>query len=348
MATPPDLPQPHDSFFKETFGRPEVAADFLQNYLPASVVALLQLDRLELQRETFIDPDLQEHFSDLLYHAPLRDGEQANVYILFEHKSYPDRLVAFQLLRYMVRIWERALRQDSSLPLAPIIPVVVYHGRTPWRIEANFSALYIGLDELRRYWPVFEFQLTDLSSYSDEQLRGNVTLKATTLLLKHIADPRLRTQIPRFVSFLSDLMNQETGLEYLQTFLRYMTSASESITEIEVRQMVDSILSTRGSAIMATIAQKWLEQGIEKGREEGLEQGIEQGIEQGAQALRGSILAVLRVRFALSDEDLAPVAHQLGRVTDLKELEVLHLNALQAATLADFARRLQARPAPPA
>jgi predicted transposase/invertase (TIGR01784 family) len=106
MTTPPDLPQPHDSFFKETFGRPEVAADFLQNYLPASVAALLQLDRLTPQRETFIDPDLQEHFSDLLYQAPLRDGEQANVYILFEHKSYPDRLVAFQLLRYMVRIWE--------------------------------------------------------------------------------------------------------------------------------------------------------------------------------------------------------------------------------------------------
>ena len=46
-----------------------------------------------------------------------------SVYILFEHKSYADRLTSFQLLRYLVRIWERMLRQGE--PLAPVIPLVL-------------------------------------------------------------------------------------------------------------------------------------------------------------------------------------------------------------------------------
>ncbi|HUM71800.1 MAG TPA: Rpn family recombination-promoting nuclease/putative transposase, partial [Chloroflexota bacterium] len=67
----PDLTNPHDRFFKETFGRIEVARDFFAHYLPETVTAVLDLDTLELQSGNFIDPDLQEqwrtaaNFSDL-------------------------------------------------------------------------------------------------------------------------------------------------------------------------------------------------------------------------------------------------------------------------------------------
>ena len=42
---------------------------------------------------------MQQHQADLLYQVRLHDGQIAYVYFLFEHKSYPDRLVALQLLR---------------------------------------------------------------------------------------------------------------------------------------------------------------------------------------------------------------------------------------------------------
>ena len=49
MTTSPA--NPHDRFFKETFGRPQMTRDFLRSYLPADVVALLDLDTLELEKE---------------------------------------------------------------------------------------------------------------------------------------------------------------------------------------------------------------------------------------------------------------------------------------------------------
>jgi hypothetical protein len=47
-----EIKSPHDSFCKEIMSRLEVAADFMANYLPPDVVALLDLsgDEVYLQR----------------------------------------------------------------------------------------------------------------------------------------------------------------------------------------------------------------------------------------------------------------------------------------------------------
>lgn len=42
-----NLKNPHDLFFKGTFGNVEVAGDFLTNYLPKSVVKHIDIETLE-------------------------------------------------------------------------------------------------------------------------------------------------------------------------------------------------------------------------------------------------------------------------------------------------------------
>jgi predicted transposase/invertase (TIGR01784 family) len=182
------MPEPllhsHDRFFKEVFSRQETARNFLEHYLPPQVAALLDFSTLQVSKDTFIDTELQEHFSDLLYQVSRYDGQGTNVYILFEHKSYPDSQIAFQLLRYMVRIWEQALKQDQ--PLQPIVPLVIYHGRSRWNIPLEFSALFDLPEELRPYLPEYQYQLYDLTAYGEEEIKGEITLRVTLLLLKYI------------------------------------------------------------------------------------------------------------------------------------------------------------------
>ena len=55
-----DLTNPHDRFFKEPFSHIEVARDLLANYLPPEVTAVLSLDTLEAQSDSFVDADLQD------------------------------------------------------------------------------------------------------------------------------------------------------------------------------------------------------------------------------------------------------------------------------------------------
>jgi len=136
------LSNPHDKFFKETFSRPEVIRSFLEEYLPDAVSAVLNLDLLELQKDSFITAELQEYFSDLLYRCPLREeGTDIFVYLLLEHKSTPERLTPLQLLEYMVRIWLQLTRQGVR-QLPEIVPIVVYHGQSRWRVAQDFAELF--------------------------------------------------------------------------------------------------------------------------------------------------------------------------------------------------------------
>jgi predicted transposase/invertase (TIGR01784 family) len=95
---------PHDQFFKELMTQPGVACAFLRERLPESMTALFKDSEPRLESGSFVDPDLRGQHSDLLFSVDLKNGSPALVYILFEHKSYPDAMVAFQLLRYVIAI----------------------------------------------------------------------------------------------------------------------------------------------------------------------------------------------------------------------------------------------------
>jgi predicted transposase/invertase (TIGR01784 family) len=177
---------PHDWFFKETFTRVEVARDFVEHYLPPEIAGLLDPPTLLISKDTFVDEELGERFSDLLYQVELKGKGKVFVYLLFEHKSFQDPEVALYLLLLMVRIWIHYRKQGNKGPLPPILPLVVYHGERQWKVSPNFQVLVDLPEAMGRYVPKFEYLIWDLSQYSDEEIRGGVVLLVTFLLMKHI------------------------------------------------------------------------------------------------------------------------------------------------------------------
>ena len=268
-----DLTNPHDKFFKETFTRIEVARDFFTNYLPQPVVQTLALDTLTLQSGSFIDNELQEQFADLLYQVQVHDAEgvaeeTVHLYLLLEHKSYPDPLTRFQLLRYMMRIWERDVQAGD--PLRPIVPVVIYHGREQWRVSTEFSSLFTGPEALRPYWPQFRHELQDLSTLSDEEVRGTVHLQIGLLVLKYIFDPALQGRFGDIVSLFKELSEAGSALEYLYTVLYYIGNASKHLAAEDMVTIIQQVLAEEGNEIMQTVADYWIEQGIKQGEGEAI------------------------------------------------------------------------------
>ena len=134
-----ELNNPHDRFFKAVFGRTEVAAEFLEQYLPADVAATVDWVTLRPEKEAFLDPQLTQHPADLLYAVTLHGGEAGYVYVLFEHKNTVEARINLDLLRYRVRIWEQWLNAGHSGLLPVIVPVVVYHGAATWRVSRQFA-----------------------------------------------------------------------------------------------------------------------------------------------------------------------------------------------------------------
>ena len=258
---------PHDKFFRETFARIEIARDFLREYLPPDVAADLQLDTLELQSDSFVDEDLRAHQTDMLYQTQLADGSEAYVYLLFEHKSYPDPGVALQLLRYMVRIWTRQ-REDGEV-LRPIIPILIYHGERRWQISADFQSLIPHLpDSLRPYVPQFNYQLRDFSYRSELELRGDVWLMTVLLVLRAILSPTINNQLPQLIAVMMRLLEKRNGVDFVYTILYYLSVGTDKVSRTDLRKALDDYVP-QGEKLMATLAQQWIEEGRIEGEIKG-------------------------------------------------------------------------------
>ncbi len=268
------LSSPHDRFFKAVFGRTEVAAEFLARYLPPAVATALDWGTLRAAKDSFLDPDLAQHPTDLLYEVDLHGGGTGYVQVLFEHKSYVESRIGLDLLRYRVRIWEQWLNAGHTGRLPVIIPVVVYHGAKAWRVSRRFADDVAEAPALRECIPDCVYYLIDLSRYRDEELRGAVMLQTALLTLKYIFRDDLRERLPEILGLLRELEQSSSGLDYVITLLRYLAqgASTERLDADELRRVATAVLSG-GGELMMTIAEQWERQGLEKGIEKGIPVG---------------------------------------------------------------------------
>ncbi len=302
-------PRVHDRFFKQIFSRPENVRDFIRLYVPADVVAHLDLDELEVVNGNFIHNDLAEYFSDIVVKTRVTQGQPADLYFLFEHKSGPERFARIQMLQYMASSWSAALRDGSptnGLPL--VIPVLIHHGARKWSYSLAFEDLFQAPSAaFTPYIPKFEHILHDISHVDESELRGTIVLQTVQLLLKYIQTPQLRERLPEILGLLGRLSEKERVTEYLQVVLEYIFQAAEYVETADLRQAVQTL--PQGESIMPTIAEKLRaegqEQGLQMGREEGIQKGMQQGELQGKQR---AVIRQMQRKFTLSPTEEAFIA----------------------------------------
>lgn len=336
------VPNPHDAFFRRILSDPAVAAEFLRCYLPPALGAALDLTTVALEETSFTDHKLRRHAADLLFRIQLMGGGEAYILVLLEHKSAPDERVALQVLRYAVLKWDRL-----ALPLPLIIPVVVYHGATPWRIGKTFGSLFAKLPggkDWRRYLPDFEYYLCDLSQFRDDELEGGAGLAAVLKLLKHIFRPDLEEKLPEVLSETMGALPEIEAAERVATMAVYLGESgrvseeafAEALlkTSPEGGKMETTFLERVGQRLHEMIVEAAAKKGMEQGREQGMEQGMERGMEQ---AIVEMTLALLNRRFGILEDDLIKQVRQLP----IEKLKRLGVDLLDFQSCADLDKWLQ-------
>ncbi len=219
----------HDRFFKETFSRRRVVAALIDELLPSDLRQRLRPDTLELSNASFVDEDLGEHWADLVYECEYEAGQTVRVALLLEHKSYRPERPHFQLLRYLMNAWQADLKQKR--PPRLVIPIVIYHGTATWTY-APLSSYFEGIgidDTLRAYLPEFQYELLDVSRFSDEQILqlrdGFLALSAFLLKYSRIQDFLAQT----IDTFAALLQNPETTTDegFLNTVFVYVYKSGD-------------------------------------------------------------------------------------------------------------------------
>jgi len=267
---------PHDKFYKTVFSDIAVARDFLKNYLPESVLKMVELNDLELQSGSYVDEKLSEGFSDMLFRTTInnRDGY---VYFLFEHKSYPDRLAALQLLTYIVRIWNQKVNRENNTHIPVIIPMLIYHGKSKWNV-GTLKDLILDYDalpeEARQMIPDFNSQIYDLSQYSDEEIKGDAILRITLSVLRDIFQKNgdeFTSTILKASQALSELTEHRTGIQYFETYIHYILKSGVGLSNEQLDMVINELSDSfkEGSEVAMTLAESLRDEGFEKGIEKG-------------------------------------------------------------------------------
>lgn len=267
------LPTPHNNLFHYALSHPQAARDLIQTHLPADLVAAMDLDSLKLQKDTFIDEELRECYSDLLYWVQLADLDgkrgKGQVYLLLEHKSQSDPMTCFQLLRYIVRIWEQQLRRGQ--PLCPVFPLVVYHGQEAWSSPLSLEDLVGGPRNLFQYGVRLAYPVLDLGQIPDESLAGEAFLQSILGLLKYSRRRDFEQKLEILLRCLLEGATKDLHIEHLNAVVVYITTVSPSISVETLEMTIQKIFQTQIEP--GSIADEYMKKGRLQGIQEGLKEG---------------------------------------------------------------------------
>jgi predicted transposase/invertase (TIGR01784 family) len=309
----------HDSFFKKALGDPESAGTFLREHLPPDVVDLLGPERPEPVESSFVDEELAQHQSDLLFRLHLRTGIDALAYVLMEHKSSPDPLARLQLLRYIVRILVSWYEQNKRLPLPPVLPLLTHHGPRGWRLSCEFADLFGETPApIRQYLPSFRHALVDLARIEDRALSSQVRLRAFLKALKYVLHSELPTRMPVLLAEAPALEDADVIL-----ILKYIQKGPVPVSDEVVQSALQQLVPNREKQIMGPFGQKYFDDGVAKGLQQGVQQGIHQGeanvLARQLEKRFGTIPSGIRERIFSAEP--ASLESWLERVLDAPDLQ---------------------------
>ena len=310
-------PTPHDSTFRQFLKIPDIARDFIEIHLPTELRAICDLSTLKLENGSFVEENLRQYFSDVLYSLKTINGDKGYVQILIEHQSSPDKHMAFRMIRYAVAAMQSHLDAGyQKLPL--VIPILFYTGkRTPYPYSTNWLQEFTDPERARNLYSS-DFPLVDITVIPDEEIMEHRSMAALTLLQKHIHQRNLTVLMDKLVALLLTDYLDSPQVNALINYIIQTGDAADAETfvrelALRVPQYGDELMT-----IAWQLEQKGITKGLQQGREEGRKEGIQLG-EQRGQAVYIRTLAhamlqhgidhnIIMKLTGLSTEELTPLS----------------------------------------
>ena len=330
------MPQPHDEVhdvhdrgYRFLLSSLRLFQELVEGHVDQEWKADLDLDKAVKVDKTFVLESYLAKESDILYRVPLGDGE-VYVYILVEHQSTVDFLMAFRLLVYVIEVWKyvfentnEQVRTRKGFRLPPVFPIVVYNGDPQWTASCELRELIVDGERFGAYVPNLRYWLVDASHCNRERLRELHNGLAAIFTLEH--RPRdeqeaedILDEALAFLASESDPLVSRTAL----IWLRHWLGRSEVPADVEALvASLDPNAADGGRSTMVTSLRDVL---IEKWTREGREEGLATGQVRGKQDY---LIRILEHRFCRLSADLT---EQIRAIDEVARLDALVDRALDA------------------
>ncbi len=271
-----ELNNANDKFFKGMMSLVPVVRAYSEQFLPKNILDKLDLDTLEFDNTSYITDELSEFFADMVWQCRYKEGnEYANISFLHEHKSYKPTHPHFQLLDYIRGAWRMQMGEKKKPSV--IIPIVLYHGKTPWEVEP-FDSYFGKIDpDFLRFLPCFDYILVNLQKYSDKTIKAfdSIFLQKSLLAFKHHVDKiYLKIHIVELLVEGYDEKKDDPIDRFIRMFGVYLSSISglSSHEIVEEVNKSDNSLKSKAMSIFDEYELKGETRGEARGEARGITQ----------------------------------------------------------------------------
>jgi predicted transposase/invertase (TIGR01784 family) len=260
------IQNPHDAFFKAMMTDLRMARQFFTVHLPERFKSRCDFSTLRAQPDSFIEANLRQHLSDLLYSVQMA-GQTSYLYCLVEHVTQAKPTTAFQVVRYQIAAMHHAMKQGHEKPPI-VIPMVFYRGTTspyPYSCDPfdSFEDPHLARETL-----LAPHILVDLSVIPDEELAHHKEIALMELLEKHITARDLR----QLIRYLVDaVLRQYLTTDQFKSVVHYLEAAGFSDNYPAFFEEFNAASrQPNDKAMMQTLGDYLRQQGMQQGMQAGI------------------------------------------------------------------------------
>lgn len=174
-----------DALFKSIMSEPLAAKEMLEEYLPDNIKELINIDTVKVEPESYVEESLKRKLSDIVYSVKsYQNNDNAFIYVLCEHQSTNDSLIALRLWKYTLLLCERHAKDKAGkFPL--VFPMLIHTGSKKFTAPMNlwelFSTPYLAKEILTN-----DFKLVDLQATPDDEIIRKQHIALVEFVMKHI------------------------------------------------------------------------------------------------------------------------------------------------------------------
>ncbi|MCR4316321.1 MAG: Rpn family recombination-promoting nuclease/putative transposase [Planctomycetes bacterium] len=304
--------QEHDTFAKTFLLIKSYAIAFLRRHLAASILAIIDLDTLEICNVENPLPQLGKRISDVAYKVRFKSGD-GFIFITTEHLSNPDRGVALHLMANIVFQMLRTWYETKNVPSA--IGVILYHSEDHWDYDKPISEIYDFPPELIPWCIDFHPVFIDLARTEIANIESNPAEAAFELTLQFIKSKDTILKVDGIQKATELFARSYNRMEFL-TFVNYLIRKSglepERIEELIMPKLTEE-QSTETKSAYDILIERGMAKGLAKGREEGREEGKLAGYID-------SLELFANIRFGAEAEGIAEKLRRIDNIDDARKI----------------------------
>ncbi|OZG32046.1 transposase [Rickettsia endosymbiont of Culicoides newsteadi] len=239
----------HDSLVKTIMADPVAAQEFLEYYLPNDFKSLVDLSKITVEKESYIEESLNKKYSDIVYGVATKNQGKAFVYVLIEAQSGVDYWIALRLWKYTLLLCERHKKGRKKLPL--VYNLVIYNGKEVYTAPRNLWSLFTDAVIAKKVMTE-DYQLVDLQSMSDDEIMKKKHIGMLEYMLKHIHQRDIIKLWEEFLQRfkLEILVDKEKGYIYIKSLLWYTDAKLPEEKQSELEEVLPNIYQKKNKALL--------------------------------------------------------------------------------------------------